>query len=160
MTNTFTSFSYSYCRRMDTKTCKGCGMDKSLDEFHAHPQTRDRRQLRCKSCHNTKTAQRYLNLSPEAKAHRIATIKARKYGMTLEQMQALVEAHDDNCDLCGQPDTTHRKRTWTRQLTLDHDHTNGRFRGLLCSKCNIAIGSAGDDPALLRKMADYVEAFR
>jgi len=114
-------------------------------------------QPRCKPCHN---ATRYRDLSPEDKTRRIATIKARKYGMTLAEMQALVGAHDDNCDLCGKPDTTHRKRTWTRQLTMDHDHATKRFRGLLCSKCNIAIGSAGDDPDLLRKMADYVERFR
>lgn len=88
-------------------------------------------------------------------------IKARKYGFeSPEAMRTFAEKHGDLCDLCGKPDTTHRKRTWTRGLTMDHDPLTGRFRGMLCSLCNLAIGQAKDDPALLRRMADYVERFR
>ena len=111
-------------------------------------------------CTNLASKRRYERLSIEDRAKRIATIKARKYGMTLEELRAIVDAHDENCDLCGKPDTTHRQRTWTRQLTLDHDHESGRFRGLLCSPCNLALGNANNDPALLREMADYIERFR
>jgi hypothetical protein len=149
-----------YCRRMETKHCPDCDRDLPLDDFYRAPKGALGRQRRCKPCHVAHTGNYYAGLSPERKARRIAQIKAKKYGMTLEQMQALVAAHDDNCDLCGKPDTTHRKRTWTRQLTLDHDHVTGRYRGLICSECNLALGHTKDDPALLRRMADYVERFR
>ena len=142
------------------KTCTKCGESKDLDEFYVHPLTRDRRQSRCKRCQNRDSAERYRNTSIETRAKRIATIKARKYGMTLDELRSIIDAHDENCDLCGKPDTTHRKRTWTRQLTLDHDHETGRFRGLLCSPCNLALGNANNDPALLRRMADYIEGVR
>lgn len=142
---------------METKRCKECDEVKPVAEFYRAGKYY---QPRCKPCHNRYNLDRYYALSSDAKAERIASIKARYYGMTLAEMQALVEAHDDNCDLCGKPDTTHRKRTWTRQLTMDHDHVSKKFRGFLCSKCNIAIGSAGDDPDLLERMAEYVRRFR
>lgn len=144
----------------DTKTCKVCHEAKALDAFHLHPSTRDGRQPDCKQCHNDLSLARYHGLSPEAKSRRIAMIKARKYGMTLAEMQTYVADHDENCDVCGKPDTTHRRATWTRQLTFDHDHISGRLRGMLCSPCNLAIGQAGDDADLLRKLADYIERFR
>ena len=141
------------------KTCKTCGVVKPATDFYL---ASDRRNLQphCKTCHVERTRLYYHALPPEKKAMRVATIKARKYGMTLGEMQAFVADHDENCDVCGKPDTTHRKLTWTRQLTLDHDHVTGKMRGLLCSDCNLALGHASDDPERLRKLADYVERCR
>jgi len=143
-----------------TKVCKTCQEALPLEEFHAHPLARDGKQPSCKGCHNKMSMARYQAMTPEQKAKRVATIKARKYGMTLEEMQEYVNGHDDNCDVCGQPDLTHRKATWTNNLTFDHDHVSGRMRGMLCSTCNVALGQTGDDPERLRKLADYLEGFR
>ena len=147
------------CMESTTKTCKVCGLIKPTDEFY---RASDQRYLQpdCKACHVEASRRYYHRLPPEAKARRIATIKARKYGMTLDEMLAYVEQHDDNCDICGQPDTTHRNATWTRQLTFDHDHDTGRLRGMLCSQCNLALGRFGEDVELLRKAIDYIERFR
>ena len=41
---------------------------------------------------------------------------------------------------------------------LDHDHTTGKPRGLLCACCNWALGHAKDNPATLRNLADYLES--
>lgn len=43
------------------------------------------------------------------------------------------------------------------RFCFDHDHKTGKFRGLLCLRCNTAVGHAGDDPEVLRALADYVE---
>lgn len=55
------------------------------------------------------------------------------------------------CAICGAPSPD------GRQLHVDHNHDTGEVRGLLCLKYNNALGSANDDPDLLRKMIDYLE---
>jgi hypothetical protein len=42
-------------------------------------------------------------------------------------------------------------------LALDHDHATRQVRGMLCRPCNTALGCVQDDPALLRKLAEYLE---
>ncbi len=43
---------------------------------------------------------------------------------------------------------------------IDHCHETGRFRGLLCSSCNLALGKIGDCSETLRRLADYLEDSR
>ena len=59
----------------------------------------------------------------------------------------------DKCEVCGNKHNT-------RALHLDHDHATGKFRGWLCNGCNSALGHVKDDPAVLRKLADYLEQRR
>lgn len=44
-----------------------------------------------------------------------------------------------------------------KRLVVDHDHTDGSFRGFLCRACNIALGLANEDPNILHKMIDYLK---
>ena len=57
----------------------------------------------------------------------------------------------DSCELCCNDNGE-------RTLCFDHCHTTGTFRGWLCSHRNSALGFARDDPALLRRMAEYLES--
>lgn len=79
--------------------------------------------------------------------------RIRRYGLTAQEFRDLLEAQDNRCALCRGP-----WRGWNgRAPHIDHDHETGRVRGLLCSPCNTAIGRFGDDAALLRRAADYLE---
>lgn len=80
--------------------------------------------------------------------------RARQYGITAEQFDAMLEAQGGVCAICQSNGLNGRTG---RTLHVDHDHGTGRNRDLLCDNCNLGIGNFRDDPALLRTAADYLE---
>lgn len=58
-----------------------------------------------------------------------------QYGITLEQYNAMRAAQNGCCAICGITPTE------KRQLHVDHCHSTGRVRALLCSPCNTQLGS-------------------
>ena len=71
------------------------------------------------------------------------------YGITAKAYEQLLADQDGACAIC---------RNKQKLLCVDHDHATGVVRGLLCRKCNAAIGLMGDDPSLLCKAANYLES--
>lgn len=76
------------------------------------------------------------------------------YGVDAVTYQAMWDRQQGCCAICSKLLTLGLGHNG---VTMDHDHTTGAVRDLLCRKCNSALGLAEDDPALLRKMADYLE---
>ena len=72
----------------------------------------------------------------------------RLYGLSPEQLRSL----GWTCRICG------ALSSGKRGLHIDHDHTTNTVRGLLCGRCNTAIGSFNDSPSLLRRAARYLES--
>lgn len=73
---------------------------------------------------------------------------------TPEDVRDLWAKAGERCEVCGAADSGERS------LSIDHDHQSGQLRGVLCAKCNSAIGMAGDSPERLRQLADYIESSR
>lgn len=71
--------------------------------------------------------------------------KRREYGLTDDEYRSLIEA---GCTVCGS----------TKKVCVDHSHTTGKVRSALCNNCNVALGLAGDDPARLRALANYLDS--
>ncbi|SRR5581483_9526005 len=88
----------------------------------------------------TKTRVRtYEKLNKEKIAHNLLVRRLKvEYGLTLEQFQSHEDMQGGVCAICCGPPVT-RKR-----LDVDHNHTTGRVRGLLCSNCNTTLGRVGD----------------
>jgi hypothetical protein len=76
-----------------------------------------------------------------------------RYGITLEDVARALEAQDHKCAICRR-----KLSDAPRGMMIDHDHTDGHFRGLLCFQCNIALGLAFDSPERLEAMARYLRA--
>jgi hypothetical protein len=70
-----------------------------------------------------------------------------KYGMTHDDYERMLVEQDHKCAVCG-IDAKHSENS---RLCVDHDHDTGEVRGLLCKKCNQAIG-------LLQDNADFCDA--
>lgn len=82
--------------------------------------------------------------------YRQAWHRARKYGITVEQLTALIEAQEGLCAVCGKPleeAATH----------VDHDHKTKKVRGALCFHCNTGLGQFGDNIELLLKAVAYLQ---
>ena len=83
------------------------------------------------------------------------------YGMTVEEYDALFILQGGVCAICGKPETAfYKKASGVRKLCVDHDHETGTIRGLLCGKCNIAIGLMNDDIGMLLSAIRYLEKAR
>lgn len=87
----------------------------------------------------------------------------RLYGMTLEDYGRRFEQQEGRCAICARPGVNYLLATGRRRtgfLVVDHDHTSGRVRALLCSKCNCGIGQFNDDPHLVDKALMYLRMKR
>ena len=80
-----------------------------------------------------------------------------KYGITPDMYRELIIKQNGKCAVCGNGETVLSRYGIPLRLAVDHCHTTGRIRGLLCNRCNRLIGIVNDDPALLRRMAAYIE---
>lgn len=76
-----------------------------------------------------------------------------KYGVDAVEYSAMLVSQGGGCAICRRPESDVKGR----RLHVDHCHATGRVRGLLCARCNIAIGQMLDEPKLLRAAADYLE---
>lgn len=74
----------------------------------------------------------------------------RRYNLTLGQFEEMKQSQENKCAICGELETS-------RELSIDHCHKTTKVRGLLCIRCNSAIGFAGDDIKILQKAIEYLE---
>lgn len=93
------------------------------------------RRQRCQPCQRKricekKRARRQL-MTPEQKLAWSKYCWANRYGMTPEKLQERISAANGRCELCGDP---------TPEPHVDHDHTTGKVRGVLCPGCNLGLG--------------------
>lgn len=83
---------------------------------------------------------------------RRAVALKRRYGISVEDYEALLSAQNGRCALC--PKTPDQERYGN--LNVDHCHETNRIRGLLCTPCNHAIGQLGDTEASIFKALEYL----
>lgn len=75
----------------------------------------------------------------------------RRYGITLDQYNEMLEKQEHSCGLCGRHESEFKTR-----LAVDHNHVTGEIRGLLCSYCNHRVVGRHRDPELIRKLYEYL----
>lgn len=81
----------------------------------------------------------------------------RYYGLTKEDYAKMVAEHDGVCAICKRAETKRSKASGRPlPLSVDHDHSNGALRGLLCGAHNSMLGYAVDDPSILTSAIAYL----
>lgn len=77
----------------------------------------------------------------------------RKYKITLEEYEELLSKQNNKCLICGNESSRHKNSI----LYIDHCHTSGKIRGLLCHHCNCGLGNFMDNTFLLEKAIEYLK---
>jgi len=83
----------------------------------------------------------------------------RSYDLTLAAYNAMSEAQNHKCAICGEEELGFHNRGEEKvplALAVDHDHSTGAIRALLCAKCNKAIGLFYDKPSNLLSAYEYL----
>ncbi len=78
----------------------------------------------------------------------------RRFGITADDYDRMLAAQGGGCAICGIKTVTQKGR---KNFHVDHCHATGVVRGLLCHMCNVGLGAFKDEPARLRRAADYIE---
>lgn len=139
-----------------TKNCNGCKQTLPVEKFSRR---RDGYQHLCKPCQSVyqKNYVRRKDPTARAKANRKWRL-GRYFGMTPEQYDEMLKNQNNACAVCHQEEKLINHKTGKLSpLSVDHCHATGKVRSLLCNRCNVTLGRVADSPALLRKLADYVE---
>lgn len=146
------------------KFCPDCNKHKDISEFHKMSSHSDGLHVICKTCSSVRHKEYYEKNKEKLKAnvrennkkpHVIANKRNRNlqtnYGITEDKYQEMLSNQNGCCAICQveQSELSYR-------LYVDHDHTTGEVRGLLCKHCNSGIGLFKDNKNILSKAIDYL----
>ena len=143
------------------KQCTDCGLEKPLSDYYRQTKQKTGLNPRCKICVNRRN-RAYAEANPErtrewSRRRNLRAWAKVHLGLDDATYMALLARADGRCEVCGRPERTVSGNGHSFGLALDHNHATGAVRGILCRPCNVALGAANDDAALLRKLADYLE---
>lgn len=144
------------------KTCKKCKTIKSMEMFSLKKTSKDGRQSHCRKCRSQamKATNRcpkeraaygkkyYNNLTAEEKKKRAHKMRASRHGLTAAQLDLMFKESNNRCAICKSE----------KELNIDHCHSTGAVRGLLCRECNLGIGNLNDSPTIMAKAIEYVKS--
>lgn len=91
--------------------------------------------------------------TPEGKLWRRNEQLKHLYGITLEDFNRMEDEQMGLCKICAAPGSSNRNGV----LFVDHCHTTGKVRGLLCKDCNTALGLLRDCPARMTAAINYLK---
>lgn len=151
---------------LNEKLCKLCGEVRPTADWWKSSTTKDGLQANCRYCQRDMQRKRLQDKDNAlAKQEQHLAWRARspdkwkrnwrrsllkvKFDMTEQQYEELLVKQQYVCAICSKPDKQY--------LAVDHNHSTGGIRGLLCSRCNLGLGHFFDDTELLSSALSYLE---
>jgi hypothetical protein len=113
------------------KFCRGCESARPFADFAGRTGRRAQATFRCNDCMRQDDRERHLR---------------RTYAMTEADAAEMLAHQGGLCAICQSAPAIH----------IDHDHRTGAVRGMLCFRCNAALGQLGDSPDVLVRAARYL----
>lgn len=131
------------------KRCSKCKKEKELTEFGLKKYNTDGLNHYCKICENERAKKNYSN--PVYRERKKYYQIKKLYGLSKEDYFEMLSNQNNKCSICGDG-LLNDKNTH-----IDHSHTTGKIRGILCKKCNHILGNVNDDIQILLRMIKYLK---
>jgi hypothetical protein len=145
-----------YNRQMETKSCSKCKLDLPVAEFYPHRRMKRGYQSHCRTCTRAwhKARPEYVKEKNRLFYEQNPTYRRdyrlkTKYGIEFSAVLAFLAKQKNRCAGCG-------REFGELKMCVDHCHSTGKVRGLLCDCCNRALGMMREDPKAIRKLASYI----
>ncbi len=127
--------------------CPKCDKEKEISDFNKDKHTAFGIAIYCRVCTGKKSSVRYKNFK---RNHKNTQLKSN-YGITIDEYEKLLDKQNGCCAICGRPDNG------KRLMCVDHCHSTGEVRGLLCNNCNLGLGNFIDNVELLENAVKYLK---
>lgn len=149
-----------------TRVCKRCKRDLPISSFRIRTRKNPKPRSYCKGCESAEQSIRYQKMAPEERKRATRNWEKsnpEKFALQLQRRRWAaigIKPTDEmfrrglittKCEICGRGPRGRHK-----QLSIDHCHKTGKFRGFLCSCCNLMLGKLNDDPRLFDSAARYL----
>jgi len=105
-----------------------------------------------------KYKEHYANYYCTNKVKTMEKERFRKYKISTSIFHSMLEYQDGRCAICGFDFSLTESAKKCDRPHIDHNHKTGNIRGLLCGKCNLALGLMEDDPDTLIAAANYIKS--
>jgi len=129
--------------------CRDCNTELDiLNSVYAGYKLRNR----CKDCYNIYQNEWRKNNPENRKQHAKKNVMKNTYGLSEIEYFLLAQKHLNGCAICKQPETVPGK-----SLAVDHNHITNEVRGLLCHRCNVALGMLKEDEDIIWNMLEYLK---
>jgi Recombination endonuclease VII len=141
--------------------CSRCKKEKTIHEFHKNAANKTYGvESYCKDCKGpVQKAQRNKGwqINPDTLRLKIRgrNLK-RQFNIGIEQYSLMHQQQNGSCAICHKVETTKTPRGGKRMLSVDHCHSTGLIRGLLCNNCNKGLGCFSDDPKVMLAAISYL----
>lgn len=122
----------------------------------------------CKECYNKKQRENYKVRYKEDEEYRLKRImsdnKSRwkyRYGVEVVEVLNTLQNQEHKCanPTCGRSISLTSPKENEYQAVIDHNHDTGKFRALLCQRCNIILGNLESNPILVKGLQIYMKNF-
>lgn len=160
-----------------TRVCKTCNLPVDKNNFDKSSRRKDNLSLHCKPCNKLKKG--WIKAKDPKKFNLIDSTRTKKwrsenrehyekrmrnytylsrYNLSLDKYNEILLTQNNCCAICKEPETSisHRNNK-VKFLSVDHCHETMTVRGLLCCKCNQALGSFKDSIEILTNAIQYMK---
>ena len=132
------------------KQCISCNNQKLLEDFYKDKSMPDGHTQQCKACRKARAKATHEKHKDKRNFGRKYRHLKDLYGLDYKKYKTILMEQKNKCNICN--------CTMTKPV-VDHNHTTGKVRSLLCQHCNSLIGFAKENKKVLKQAIKYLEKF-